>query len=155
KVLVYSWMLMGNACAEMHRRGYCHRDLKPENVLVKPVGLGAAKIVDFNSAASPLAAPLTPTGVGHWPGTRHYFSPELAKAILKDRDSLEGPQPYDFKPPSDIWALGVMLYEALTGEYPFEEGGELEDDLLESIAHDTPERPRVLNPQVPFGLDKV
>jgi len=154
KALVGGWMLLANACAEMHARGICHRDLKPENILVKPVGHGAPKIVDLDSAFSVGAEPLTTTGAGHWPGTRRYYSPEVVKAILNDWNSGESPQPYQYRPPSDIWALGVILYEVLTGKYPFEESDD-PDELFESIVHDLPERPRALNPAVPFGLDKV
>ena len=155
KVVVAAWMLLGNACAEMHRRSYCHRDLKPDNILMKPVRLGAAKIVDFDSAVSLASEPLTDTGAGHWPGTRRYYSPEVAKAILRDWNSDTGrPEPFQYEPASDLWALGVILYEALTGAYPFEEGDN-DEELFESIARHVPKRPRALNPDVPFGLDKI
>jgi serine/threonine protein kinase len=95
--------------------------LKPENILMKPVGEGAPKIVDLDSAFSFGAEPLTSTGAGRWPGTRRYYSPEVVKAIVNDWNSGEPPQPYQYRPPSDIWALGVVLYEVLT-EVPLRRG---------------------------------
>jgi serine/threonine protein kinase len=86
-----------------HKAGIIHRDLKPGNLLVTPEG--RVKVTDFGIARAMAAAPLTRTG--DVIGTPHYLSPEQAEG----RPAT---------PASDVYALGVVLYECLTGQRPFD-----------------------------------
>ena len=86
-----------------HSRGLVHRDVKPQNIVVTPDGV--AKVTDFGIARSATASQLTRTGTVL--GTVHYFSPEQAQGKPAG-------------PPSDIYSLGVILYEMLTGHLPFD-----------------------------------
>jgi len=148
--VVAGWMALTNVCGEMNRRGICHRDLKPQNVLMTPDG--TPKVVDLNSGISIGDAPLTATGPG-WPGTALYYSPELCEAILECWSNGEA-APFQYSSSQDLHALGVIFYQVLTGQYPFDEYA-TKDVLFEQIAHKVPEQPRALNPEVPFGLAKV
>jgi len=146
------WMYLASACGAMEQRGICHRDLKPENVLMLPQGV--PKIIDFNSGMSVGAAPLTATGPGWWfPGTRAYFSPELCKAILAEWAN-PGRNMFTYLPTCDLHALGIIFYEVLTGEHPFDENTN-DGELFQRIAYQVPRLPRTLNPEVPFSLEKV
>lgn len=86
-----------------HKRGLVHRDVKPQNIMVTHDGV--AKVTDFGIARSVSASQLTRTGMVI--GTVHYFSPEQAQGKTAG-------------PPSDIYSLGVILYEMLTGHLPFD-----------------------------------
>jgi eukaryotic-like serine/threonine-protein kinase len=86
-----------------HKAGIIHRDLKPGNLLVTPEG--RVKVTDFGIARAMAAAPLTRTG--DVIGTPHYLAPEQAEGRLAT-------------PASDVYALGVVLYECLTGQLPFD-----------------------------------
>ena len=145
------FIALGTLCAEMHQRGICHRDLKPENILM--VLPGGPKLIDFDSGWALGTEPITAPGAGRWPGTKLYYSPEVCEAILADWATMTR-TPYEYRPPADLHALGVIFYQVLTGEYAFDAG---EDDLAlyQSIACQVPKRPKALNPQVPFGLDRV
>lgn len=90
-----------------HARGYVHRDLKPDNLFVVEEANGPArvKLLDFGIAAQQGVERLTQVGTAM--GTPHYMSPEQAT-------NARGAGPA-----SDVWALGVMLYEAISGEVPF------------------------------------
>ncbi len=88
--------------AEAHRRGLVHRDVKPANILVRPDG--AVKLTDFGIARSADSVPLT--GTGQVIGTAQYMSPEQAKG-----------EPAT--PASDVYALGLVGYESLTGHAAF------------------------------------
>jgi serine/threonine protein kinase len=110
--------LFGDVCAAVqhaHQKGVVHRDLKPSNVLVairddRPV----PKIIDFGVAratAQPLTERTLFTEFGQFIGTPLYMSPEQAEAGGIDVDTR-----------SDIYALGVLLYELLTGTTPFTSG---------------------------------
>lgn len=90
------------ALAHAHCRGIIHRDIKPHNLLITPEG--QVKVTDFGIARAAAASSLTETGVVL--GSVHYFSPEQARGSSVDVRS-------------DIYALGVVLYELLTGELPF------------------------------------
>jgi serine/threonine protein kinase len=86
-----------------HKAGIIHRDLKPGNLLVTPEG--RVKVTDFGIARAMAGVPLTRTG--DVIGTPHYLSPEQAEGRLTT-------------PASDVYALGVVLYECLTGQRPFD-----------------------------------
>jgi eukaryotic-like serine/threonine-protein kinase len=118
-----------------HRRGVIHRDLKPHNVIVD--GEGRAKVTDFGIARAG-ASDMTETG--SIMGTAQYLSPEQAQGRAVSAQS-------------DLYAVGVILYELLTGHVPFEA------DTAVSIAlkhvSEEPAPPRRLNPAVPPELEQV
>ena len=86
-----------------HQRGLVHRDVKPQNIMVTDVGV--AKVTDFGIARSLSASQLTRTGMVI--GTAHYFAPEQAQGSPA-------------APSSDIYSLGIVLYEMVTGHLPFD-----------------------------------
>ena len=94
--------------AAAHAKGFVHRDLKPENlfVLAKPEGGIRVKLLDFGIVASQAQSRLTRIGMAM--GTPHYMSPEQAMSAR------------EVSPASDVWAMGVMLYEAIKGDVPFD-----------------------------------
>ena len=92
------------ALAHAHRRGIVHRDVKPANVLLADGAEVSARLLDFGLAQ--LAGAEALTAAGHIPGTLAYISPERL-----DGDAAG--------PASDVWAVGVMLWEALAGWHPF------------------------------------
>ncbi|MCA8924124.1 MAG: serine/threonine protein kinase, partial [Planctomycetes bacterium] len=99
------WILeVAQAVGAAHAEGISHRDLKPANVLID--GMGTARVTDFGLAAHQDLERLTRSGA--MIGTPHYMAPEQ---IGGEREN-QGPH-------SDVWALGVMLYEAIVGERPF------------------------------------
>ncbi len=118
-----------------HKHGIVHRDLKPQNVIVD--GDGKAIVTDFGIARAGVSE-ITQTGSVM--GTPHYLSPEQA-------------QGYDVTSVSDLYSVGVMLYEALTGRVPFE--GESAVAVAMKQVSQTPQRPSSLNPRVSPALDAV
>lgn len=126
----------GVACA--HRQGLIHRDIKPSNVLMDEVS-GKAKITDFGLVRDESSDSLL-TVEGAIAGTPAYMSPE----------QITTPSMVDGR--SDIYSLGVMLYELLTGVVPFR--GILRMTLLQ-VVHDDPRPPRYYNDNVPRDLETI
>jgi serine/threonine-protein kinase len=133
--------------AAAHRHGVIHRDLKPDNVFLcrSPEGEAReAKILDFGVSA--ITAPeheaqTTLTKDGTLLGTPMYMSPEQLESS-KDIDAR-----------TDVYALGVILYEALTGARPF--AGDSYSALVLAIANSQPKPLRELCPEIPEGLERV
>jgi tRNA A-37 threonylcarbamoyl transferase component Bud32/tetratricopeptide (TPR) repeat protein/TolB-like protein len=121
---------------EAHRLGVVHRDLKPGNIMIDKDG--DAKIMDFGIARSLSGKGIT--GAGVLIGTPEYMSPEQVEG--KDIDQR-----------SDVYSLGVILYEMVTGRRPFD--GETALSIAHKQKYETPEDPRTLNAQVPAGLAEI
>ncbi|HEX5714443.1 MAG TPA: Stk1 family PASTA domain-containing Ser/Thr kinase [Solirubrobacterales bacterium] len=118
-----------------HRKGIVHRDLKPQNVIVD--GEGKALVTDFGIARAGVSE-ITQTGSVM--GTPHYLSPEQA-------------QGFDVTAVSDLYSVGVILYEALTGRVPFEADSAVAVAMKQ--VSQTPQRPSSINPRVSPALDAV
>jgi serine/threonine-protein kinase len=119
-----------------HVRGIVHRDVKPSNILVSRDG--RVKVADFGIARALTEAQLTLPGVTM--GSVHYFSPEQARGETATQAS-------------DIYSLGIVLYEALTGQRPFSGDGAAAVALARLTS--TPPRPSAIRPGVPPELDQV
>jgi len=122
--------------AEAHRLGVIHRDLKPQNIMIDKEG--NSRIMDFGIARSLKAKGITAEGVII--GTPEYMSPEQVDAKETDQRS-------------DIYSLGVILYEMVIGRVPFEGDTPLSVALKQKT--ETPEDPRKLNSQIPEDLSHV
>jgi len=121
---------------EAHRLGVVHRDLKPRNIMIDKEG--NARIMDFGIARSLKAKGITDTGV--MIGTPEYMSPEQVEGKETDQRS-------------DIYSLGVILYEMVTGRVPFE--GDTPLSIAVKHKSETPQDPRELNVQVPKNLSHL
>jgi serine/threonine protein kinase/tetratricopeptide (TPR) repeat protein len=122
--------------AEAHSLGVVHRDLKPGNVMIDRSG--QARIMDFGIARAAKGKGLT--GAGVMIGTPEYMSPQ----------QVEG-QDVDLR--SDLYSLGVILYEMLTARVPFD--GETALSVAYKHKHDAPEDPRKFNDRIPPDLSRV
>jgi eukaryotic-like serine/threonine-protein kinase len=127
---------VGSALDFAHLHKIVHRDVKPANIMILDSGL--VKVTDFGAAKG--AATNLTTRAGQLLGTPNYMSPEQAKGRTLDGRS-------------DIFALGVILYELLTGEKPFY--GESVTTVIYKVVHETPIPPRELDPTIHPGLNFV
>lgn len=131
--------IAGQICAglqDAHEHGIVHRDIKPHNILV--TDNGRVKVTDFGIAQ--MMSSVTVTDSGTIVGSVHYFSPEQAKGGVTGAKS-------------DIYSVGVVLYEMVTGKVPFE--GETPIAVALKHIQDAPLPPSKLNPQVSPELERV
>jgi len=134
---------MAEGVAAAHGAGVVHRDIKPENVIVRPDGyvkildFGIAKLTEPEKAAGPAPAE-TETGVVI--GTAKYMSPEQARGLKVDERT-------------DVWSIGVVLYEMLTGRPPFD--GASNTDVLVSVLEREPEPLNRYLPSAPTELRRI
>ncbi len=122
--------------AEAHRLGVVHRDLKPQNIMVDREG--NARIMDFGIARSIKTKGITGTGV--MIGTPDYMSPEQVEGKEVDHRS-------------DIYSLGVILYEMVTGGVPFE--GDTPLSVIVKHKSEAPPNPKEVNAQIPIDLSQM
>lgn len=125
-----------DALEHAHKHKIIHCDIKPHNIIITKDG--KAKVTDFGIARAVTTATITHTG--SIMGSVHYFSPEQAKGEIADEKS-------------DIYAVGVVLYEMLTGRLPFE--GESPISVALKKINNDPVPPRELNPEIGEAMDKV
>ncbi|GAB4255094.1 MAG: Stk1 family PASTA domain-containing Ser/Thr kinase [Thermoleophilia bacterium] len=119
-----------------HRRDVIHRDIKPQNIIVDDEG--RVKVTDFGIARAGSASTMTETG--SILGTAHYLSPEQAQGGHAEAAS-------------DLYSLGVVMYEMITGQLPFT--GENPVAIAMKHVHDAPVPPRSLVPGIPENLERV
>ena len=126
---------VANALDYVHRRGFLHRNLKPAAILVN--SQGQTKLSGFNVAVKRQDCVQDIVSVV---GTPRFMAPEQLEAK-------------ELGPPTDIWALGVVMYRSLTGEYPFR--GDTLIDILDCILHNDPVAPRLLATDIPEELERI
>ena len=127
---------IASGLAEAHERGIVHRDIKPSNVLITE--RGRVEIIDFGLAK--LTAQTKITKEGTTLGTVAYMSPEQARGKEVDHRT-------------DIWSLGVLLQETVTGQKPF--AGEYDQAVIYSILNEEPTDIRKLRSDAPSGIEKI
>jgi WD40 repeat protein/tRNA A-37 threonylcarbamoyl transferase component Bud32 len=129
---------VADALEYAHRQKIVHRDVKPSNLLLD--GAGRPRVTDFGLARRG-EGEITVTLDGQILGTPAYMSPEQAAGEQQRVDTR-----------NDVYSLGVVLYELLTGELPFRGNQRM---LLHQVLHDEPRPPRSLNDRVPRDLETV
>lgn len=133
------------ALAEAHAQGIFHRDLKPSNLFMalRADGSVILKVIDFGISTPPSIAADEPrlTAASALVGSPHYMSPEQIRS------------PLNVDARTDVWSLGVVLYELLTGKRPFEDQDQRK--LLACISTEEPRAIRTLRPDVPEELEAI
>lgn len=152
-----AWIIarLAEALEHAHSRGVLHRDLKPSNILI--AGDGTPMLLDFNlSAIRPVdAIDTSPDTTGQLGGTLAYMAPEHLDAFHpRGKTAAE-----DVGPAADLYALGLILFEMVTGAPPFVEPPnspitEAIESLIAARRQGVPSA-RELNPQVPWGLESI
>ncbi|HEV3262476.1 MAG TPA: SUMF1/EgtB/PvdO family nonheme iron enzyme [Gemmataceae bacterium] len=127
---------VADALRHAHQQGLVHRDLKPSNILIDPAG--RPRIADFGLAIEERSQHLA---AGQVAGTPAYMAPEQARG---ESHRLDGR--------TDLWSLGVILYEMLTGRRPFVGRHE---ELFDDILHREPKPPRQVNDAIPRELERI
>ncbi|MCA9518121.1 MAG: serine/threonine protein kinase, partial [Myxococcales bacterium] len=135
---------IADALDAAHKRGIIHRDLKPGNVIVvdPTPGRDALKVVDFGLAKATDGDHTTLTGPGQIFGTPAYMSPEQARGDLDEIDEQ-----------SDVYALGAVLYQILSGRAPFE--GPVAGLIIQQVLHSKPLRLSAVSPDCPPELEAL
>ena len=139
--LPWKWSLniaiqIASALEVAHKNNIIHRDIKPHNIIITEDGI--AKVTDFGIAKAVSNA--TMTAFGTTIGSVHYFSPEHAKGGLTDYKS-------------DLYSLGVVMYEMLTNKVPFD----ADTPVSVALKHmqEKPVEPKTLNPNIPTSVNKI
>jgi eukaryotic-like serine/threonine-protein kinase len=127
-----------DALAYMHRNGVVHRDLKPENILISPGG--APKLIDFGITLDLHSRRLTWSGLSSGLGTPDYMAPEQVAGGRGDARS-------------DVYALGVILFEMFTGSMPF--AGENPYEVIRAKTSEDPITPRKLAPGLDPAIEEI
>ena len=125
-----------SALQHAHERGIIHRDIKPQNIMI--LSDGTIKVMDFGIARISKFETVTMTDKAI--GTVYYISPEQARGEHTDAKS-------------DIYSVGVMLYEMLTGALPFD--GDTPVSVAIKQIQSTPKEPRQINKMIPVGLEQI
>ncbi len=126
------------ALQHAHEKGIIHRDVKPQNIML--LEDGTIKVTDFGIARFSKSTANSMTMTNKAIGSVHYVSPEQARG-----------EPTDAK--SDLYSLGVMMYEMLTGKLPFDDANAVSVALMQLQSDPVP--PRTINPDIPEGLEEI
>ena len=127
---------VADGLAYAHEHGIVHRDIKPSNIMV--LKGGQVKIADFGIAR--MDSSLLQTRVGVVMGSPLYMSPEQVRNL-------------DIDQRSDIFSVGIMLYQMMTGRLPF--SGDNTNSVMYQIVNEQPPAPRSLNPEIPASLEAI
>ncbi len=138
KEVVHFIVQILHALQHAHDKGIVHQDVKPQNIML--LADGTIKVTDFGIARFSRASTQPAEQGDKAIGSVHYISPEQARAEITDEKS-------------DIYSVGVMMYEMLTGRLPFESDNAVSVAIMQMQS--TAERPTKINPDIPEGLEEI